>query len=123
MISFSRFKDLELAARLSDTAVSLLERDPEAWTQNRGYTVHIFYISHLRVPLSSTLLALEASVEAAFSMGDPYITLITLSSMAMTRLYLGHDMTQVEAFCNESPEDIPDWMNDTRGGASLIAVR
>lgn len=123
MISFSRFNDLELAARLSDTAASLLEHGLEAWTQNRGYTVHIFYIGHLRVPVSSTLLALEASLEAAFSMGDPYITLITLSSMAMTRLYLGHDMSQVEAFCNESPEDIHDWVDDTRGGASLIAVR
>jgi hypothetical protein len=123
MISFSRFKDLDLAARLSDTAVSLLEHGPKAWTQNRGSIIHTFYISSLRVPVSSMLLALETSLEAAFSTHDPYVTLITLSYMAMTRLYLGHDMSQIEAFCNESPEDIPDWINDTRGGATLIVIR
>lgn len=123
MISFSRFRDLELAVRLNDLALLLLERCPEPWTQSRGSIAHNLYVSHLRVPMASTLPVLEASLEASFSMGDPYITLISLSSMAMTRLSLGHDMVQLEAFCNESPEDIPDWMNDTRGGASLLAVR
>ncbi|PYI15478.1 hypothetical protein BO99DRAFT_249898 [Aspergillus violaceofuscus CBS 115571] len=123
MISFSRFRDLDLAVKLSDHALSLLERCPEPWTQGRGLIVHNLYVAHLRVPLSSTLPVLETSVETSFSMGDPYITLISLSSMAMTRLFLGHDMAQVEAFCNESPEDIPDWVNDTRGGATLLAVR
>ncbi|KAF7595847.1 hypothetical protein BBP40_004659 [Aspergillus hancockii] len=123
MISFSRFRDLELAVKLSDNALTLLERCPEPWTQSRGSIVHNLYVSHLRVPLSSTLPALEISVEASFSIGDPYITLISLSSMAMTRLFLGHDMTHLESFCNESPEDIPEWVNDTRGGASLLAVR
>lgn len=123
MISFSRFRDLELAVRLNDLALLLLERCPEPWTQSRGSIAHNLYVSHLRVPMASTLPALEASLEVSFSMGDPYITLISLSSMAMTRLSLGHDMVQLEAFCNESPVDIPDWMNDTRGGASLLAVR
>lgn len=123
MVSFSRFRDLELAVKLSDYALILLERCPEPWTQSRGSIVHNLYVSHLRVPLASTLPALEDSVETSLSMGDPYITLISLSSMAMTRLFLGHDMTQLESFCNESPEDLPDWTNDTRGGASLLAVR
>ncbi|PLN76279.1 hypothetical protein BDW42DRAFT_179039, partial [Aspergillus taichungensis] len=123
MVSFSRFRDLELAVKLSDYALVLLERCPEPWTQSRGSIVHNLYVSHLRVPLASTLPALEDSVETSLSMGDPYITLISLSSMAMTRLFLGHDMTQLESFCNESPEDLPDWTNDTRGGASLLAVR
>lgn len=123
MISFSRFRDLDLAARLSDLALMHLDRCPEPWTQSRGSIVHNLYVSHLRVPMASTLPALEDSLEVSFSMGDPYITLISLSSMAMTRLFLGHDMTQLEAFCNESPEDIPEWLNDTRGGASLVAVR
>ncbi|KAI9928928.1 hypothetical protein MW887_001321 [Aspergillus wentii] len=123
MICFSRFRDLELAVRLSDFALLLLERCPEPWTQSRGAIVHNLYVSHLRVPLASTLPSLEASLEASFSMGDPYITLVSVSSMAMTRFFLGHDMVQLEAFCNESPEDLPEWMNDTRGGASLLAVR
>jgi signal transduction histidine kinase/CheY-like chemotaxis protein len=123
MISMSRFKDVEYGSRLSDLSLELLERCPELWTQSRGSIVHNLYVSHLRVPMASTLPALEASLEASFSMGDPYLTLISISSMAMTRLYLGQDMTQLEAFCIDTPEEIPMWQQDTRGGASLIAVQ
>lgn len=123
MIAMSRFKDLEFGAELSDLSLSLLERCPELWTQSRGFIVHNLYVSHLRVSMASTLPALEASLEASFSTGDPYITLVSISSMAMTRLYLGHDMAQLEAFCVETPEEIPFWDKDTRGGASLLAVR
>ncbi|KAJ5721793.1 uncharacterized protein N7483_009727 [Penicillium malachiteum] len=123
MIALSRFKDIEFGAKLSDLSLSLLERCPELWTQSRGSIVHNLYVSHLRVPLASTLPALETSLEATFTMGDPYITLISISSMAMTRLFLGQDMGQLEAFCIDTPEDIPMWSQDTRGGASIIAVR
>jgi signal transduction histidine kinase/CheY-like chemotaxis protein len=123
MISMSRFKDVEFGSKLSDLSLDLLARCPELWTQSRGSIIHNLYVSHLRVPMASTLPALEASLEASFSMGDPYLTLISISSMAMTRLYLGQDMTQLEAFCMETPEEIPKWQQDTRGGASLIAVQ
>ncbi|CAG7992670.1 unnamed protein product [Penicillium olsonii] len=123
MISLGRFKDIEFGAKLSDLSLELLERCPELWTQSRGSIVHNLYVSHLRVPMASTLPALETSLEASFSMGDPYLTLISVSSMAMTRLYLGQDMTQLEAFCIEAPEEIPNWQRDTRGGASIISVQ
>ncbi|KAL2818829.1 hypothetical protein BJX63DRAFT_428899 [Aspergillus granulosus] len=123
MISFSRFRDLDLAVRLSELSLTLLERCPEPWTRSRGSMVHNFYIAHLRAPLSNALPALEACVEASSSLGDPYITLITMSAMAITRLALGHDLIHIETFCNESPEGMSDWENDTRGGASLVAVR
>ncbi|KAJ6028260.1 hypothetical protein N7540_003836 [Penicillium herquei] len=123
MIALSRFKDIEFGTKLSDLSLSVLERCPELWTQSRGSIVHNLYVSHLRVPLASTLPALETSLEATFTMGDPYITLISISSMAMTRLFLGQDMGQLEAFCIDTPEDIPMWSQDTRGGASIIAVR
>lgn len=123
MISMSRFKDLEFGSRLSDLSLELLEHCSELWTQSRGSVVHNLYVSHLRVPMASTLPALEASLEASFTMGDPYLTLISISSMATTRLSLGQDMAQLEAFCVETPEEIPMWQQDTRGGASLIAVQ
>ncbi|KAJ5361035.1 hypothetical protein N7541_001879 [Penicillium brevicompactum] len=123
MVSLGRFKDIEFGAKLSDLSLELLERCPELWTQSRGSIVHNLYVSHLRVPMVSTLPALEASLEASFSMGDPYLTLISISSMAMARLHLGQDMAQLEAFCVETPEEIPNWQRDTRGGASLISVQ
>ena len=57
--------------------------------------------------MASTLPALEASLEASFTMGDPYLTLISISSMAMARLYLGQDMAQLEAFCTEIRKKSP----------------
>ncbi|KAL4921897.1 hypothetical protein BDW62DRAFT_173623 [Aspergillus aurantiobrunneus] len=123
MITFSRFRDLELAVKLSELSLTLLDRCPELWTQSRGSIVYNFYIGHLRGPLASTLPALEASVETSLTLGDPYITLITISAMGLTRLFLGHDLVHVEAFCNDSPDEISDWMVDTRGGATLVTVR
>ncbi|KAL4782422.1 hypothetical protein BJX76DRAFT_358973 [Aspergillus varians] len=123
MITFSRFRDLDLAVKLSDLSLTLLDRCPELWTQSRGSIVYNFYIGHLRGPLASTLPALEASVETSLNLGDPYITLITISAMALTRLFLGHDLVHIETFCNEGPEDINDWAADTRGGATLVTVR
>jgi hypothetical protein len=123
MIAFSRFRDLDLAVRLSELSLTLLERCPEPWTRSRGSLVHNFYVAHLRAPLANTLPALEACVEASASLGDPYITLITMSAMAMTRLALGHDLVQIETFCNEAPVENSDWEKDTRGGASLVVVR
>ncbi|KAL4765426.1 putative sensor histidine kinase/response regulator [Aspergillus foveolatus] len=123
MIAFSRFRDLDFAVKLSELALTLLDRCPELWTRSRGSIVYNFYVGHLRGPLASTLPALEASVETSLVLGDPYITLITISAMAMTRLFLGHDLVLVETFCNESPMEINDWEVDTRGGATLVAVR
>ncbi|CBF83405.1 hypothetical protein AN3102.2 [Aspergillus nidulans FGSC A4] len=123
MIAFSRFRDLDFAVKLSELALTLLDRCPELWTRSRGSIVYNFYVGHLRGPLASTLPALEASVETSLVLGDPYITLITISAMAMTRLFLGHDLVLVEVFCNDSPMEINDWEVDTRGGATLVAVR
>ncbi|KAL4810039.1 hypothetical protein BDV18DRAFT_52126 [Aspergillus unguis] len=123
MITFSRFRDLELAIKFSELSLVLLDRCPDIWTQSRGSIVYNFYLGHLRGPLASTLPALETSVETSLTLGDPYITLITISAMGLTRLFLGHDLVQVEAFCTESPEEINDWEVDTRGGATLVAVR
>ncbi|KAJ5493210.1 hypothetical protein N7539_001956 [Penicillium diatomitis] len=123
MIALSRFKDLTFGFRLSNASISMLERCPDVWTQSRGSLVHNLYVSHLRVPMSSILPAIEASLETSFTIGDPYISLVSISSMAVTRLSLGHDMSQLEAFCQETPEDVPNWKEDTRGGASIIAIR
>ncbi|KAL4908014.1 hypothetical protein BDW74DRAFT_148417 [Aspergillus multicolor] len=123
MIAFSRFRDLDLGIKLSELALTLLDRCPELWTRSRGSIVYNFYVGHLRGPLSSTLPALEGCVETSLTLGDPYITLITISAMAMTRLFLGHDLVLVEAFCNEGPMEINDWEVDTRGGATLVTLR
>lgn len=123
MIALGRFRDLELAMRLSDYALSLIERCPEPLTQTRASITQNLYVNHLRIPVSSTLPALEAALETSFALGDPYLTLTSIWAMAMTRLYLGHDMAQLETFCNDSPEDHQSWMNNTGAGVCILATR
>ncbi|KUL85270.1 hypothetical protein ZTR_07973 [Talaromyces verruculosus] len=123
MIAFSRFRDFDTAVRLSDLAQSLTDSCTETWLKHRAAMIYNLFVSHLRVSMESSLPVLETLIESSLLSGDPYVALMSLSSMAMTRLYLGHDMAQLEMFCDESPMDIPEWPSDTRAGATIIGVR
>lgn len=123
MIALSRFRDLELATKLTSLGMTLFQRCPEPFTRTRASIAHNLYVSHLRSPISSILPDLEVALEASYAMGDPYIVLTGVCSMAMARLFLGQDMAQLETFCNEGPEDYPDWTSDTRGGVGILVIR
>lgn len=123
MIALGRFKDLEFAVKLTDLGVSLFGNCLDPFTQSRATVTHNLFVSHLRVPIASTLPILENSLEESFAMGDPYLSLCNVCCMATTRLYLGHDMLQLELFCDEGPEDYPSWKNDTRVGVCVLATR
>ncbi|PCG90264.1 hypothetical protein PENOC_102900 [Penicillium occitanis (nom. inval.)] len=123
MVAFSRFRDFDTAVRLSDLAQSLADSCTDTWLKHRAAMIHNLFVSHLRVSMESSLPVLETLIESSLLSGDPYVILMSLSSMAMTRLYLGHDMAQLEMFCDESPIDIPEWPSDTQAGATIIGVR
>ncbi|GAM42360.1 hypothetical protein TCE0_044r16260 [Talaromyces pinophilus] len=123
MVAFSRFRDFDTAVRLSDLAQSLADSCTDTWLKHRAAMIHNLFVSHLRVWMESSLPVLETLIESSLLSGDPYVILMSLSSMAMTRLYLGHDMAQLEMFCDESPIDIPEWPSDTQAGATIIGVR
>lgn len=123
MVTMSRFKDLELGAKLTNFSVSLLTLYKETWTQSRGNTIYHLFVSHLRVPIRATIPALESSLDVAYSNGDRFLTLINLSAMAMSRLYTGQDIAGLETFCTYGPEDITGWASDLRGGIIILAIR
>lgn len=123
MIAMSRYKDLELGAKLSDAAVDLLGRYNEPWIPARAVTVHNYFVNHMRVPMSTTLSRLESAMEAAFLLGERYLILMNISAMVFTRFCLGHDLGELEAMCNYAPEEIGDWENDPRGGVYIVSVR
>ncbi|KKZ67766.1 hypothetical protein EMCG_06532 [[Emmonsia] crescens] len=123
MIAMSRYKDLELGAKLSDAAVDLLDRYNEPWIPARAVTVHNYFVNHMRVPMSTTLSRLESAMEAAFLLGERYLILMNISAMVFTRFCLGHDLGELEAMCNYAPEEIGDWENDPRGGVYIVSVR
>ncbi|PGG95395.1 serine/threonine protein kinase [Helicocarpus griseus UAMH5409] len=123
MISMSRYKDLELGARLSDASVYFLETYDEPWIPARAVTAHNYFVNHMRVPMTTTLPLLESAMEAAFLLGERYLILMNISTMVFTRFSLGHDLAELEAMCNYAPEEVSDWANDPRGGVYIIAVR
>jgi tetratricopeptide (TPR) repeat protein len=123
MVAYSRYKDPELGARMSDLAFLLYDRYADVWSRGAGLTMQTSMVEHLRVPLRTSLPTLENAVEAAFAGTDPHPMLLSFASMAMARLYLGQDMSELESFCTETPEELDDWVHDTRGGAILVAVK
>ena len=123
MVTWSRFKDLELGAKLSAFAVSLIDIYKDKWAQSRGHAIYYLFLSHLRVPIRPMFPALENSLDAAYSCGDRFLTLINLSAMAMLRFYTGQDIAALESFCTYAPEDITGWGSDLRGGAIVLSVR
>ncbi|EER42214.1 sensor histidine kinase/response regulator [Histoplasma capsulatum H143] len=123
MIAMSRYKDLELGVKLSDAAVSLLNRFNEPWVPARAVTTHNYFVNHMRMPMSTTLPHLESAMEAAFLLGERYLILVNVSAMVFTRFCLGHDLGELEALCNYAPEEIADWENDPRGGVYIVSVR
>lgn len=123
MISLGRFRDLEMAVKLTDMEAALCDGCVNPFTQSRAAVTHNLYVSHLRVPFASTLPTLENSLEVSLAVGEPYLSLSSICSMAGARLYLGHDMAQVEAFCSEGPDNYPDWENDKRAGVCILAIR
>ncbi|KAL1969582.1 hypothetical protein VTN77DRAFT_8135 [Rasamsonia byssochlamydoides] len=123
MVAYSRYKDPELGARMSDLSFLLYDRYADLWTRGAGLTIQTSMVEHLRVPLRMSLPTLENAVEASFASGDPHIMLLSFASMATARLYLGQDMSELETFCTETPEELDDWVHDTRGGVVLVAVK
>lgn len=123
MIAYSRHKDLTFAARMSDLSLTIFESYAEPSSRGRGFILQAFMIEHLRIPLRTILPFIETSVEYAFSSNDPYLMLTSFGLMAANRLYLGQDMSEIETFCTDTPDEIVDWTRDVRGGVLLIAVK
>lgn len=123
MVAYSRHKDLEFAASMSDLSLLIFESYAEASSGGTGFILRYFMVEHLRVPLHAILPFLETSVEYAFNSNDPYLMLTSFGLMAATRLYLGQDMSEIEIFCTDTPDEIVDWTRDVRAGVQLVAVK
>jgi hypothetical protein len=85
--------------------------------------IYSYFLDHLRTPIRSTLPSLETLLENAFASGDRWGSLANILTMALTRLYLGQDMAEVEEFCTENAWVIKDWMmNDMRYGIIIHSI-
>lgn len=122
-ISYCRYKDREMAVALSDLALSFVDSSLDFRSQALNLGVHTTMVGHLQMPISASLPALEHAVQIAFASGDPHPMRLTFGSLALVRLQLGQDMPELEKFCAEAPEQLGNWMHDTRWGVFIVAVR
>lgn len=123
MVAYSRYMDLELAARMSDLALLLFETYSDSWSRGAGLTIHMTIVEHLRVPIRTAMPALSKAIESSFASADPHLMLLSYAAMALSRLFLGQDLSELEIFCTDTPEELGDWVHDPRGGVLLLAVR
>ncbi|KAH8695518.1 putative sensor histidine kinase/response regulator [Talaromyces proteolyticus] len=122
-IAFSRYKELDVAVRMSDLALLLFETYADPWSRGAGLTIHTWMVEHLRISLHAVLPAIEVAVDSSFTSNDPHLMLTSFAAMAATRFYLGQDLSELENFCNEAPEELADWMLEARSGVLLVSVK
>jgi tetratricopeptide (TPR) repeat protein len=123
MAAYSRHKDLDFAASMSDLSLVIFESYADPLSRGAGFILQSFMVEHLRVPLRTILPFIETSVEFAFNSNDPYLMLTSFGLMAATRLHLGQDMSEIETFCTDTPDEIIDWTRDVRSGVLLVSVK
>ena len=101
----------------------LLRRFNDTYTLGRGLTISILFVGHLFTPIRDHLHNLEEAVDYTISSGDRLGFFVAVGALAISRLYLGHDLSELESFCAYASDDFGDSTVDIRGSVLLIAVR
>ena len=122
-IGINRFQNPNFSRRVYEMSTPLMRKYGDSYTLGRGLCVNALFLLHLITPLSDHLSVYEEAIDHTLAAGDKTVYLLAIGLMAMYRLYLGHDMIEIESFCTYAPEDYGDWAGDLRGGVVLTATR
>ena len=123
MVAASRFGDMAFSSKLYKASEQLLRRYDDPYTLGRGLTLLSLFLGHLFAPIRDNIEWQEEALECCLVAGDKHTFLFSVAGIALSRLYLGGDMSELETYCSIGPEDFGDWANDLRGGVLLTAVR
>lgn len=123
MVAMTRFSDISFGRKLHAIGFQLLRRFNDPFTLGRGLCLSYLFLDHLLSPIRDHMGELEESVDHTLASGDKIVYLVSISSLASGRLFLGSNMADLESFCSYGPEDFGDWTGDLRGGVTLTAVR
>jgi signal transduction histidine kinase/predicted ATPase/DNA-binding NarL/FixJ family response regulator len=121
--TIGRFQDFELANQYGDTAQDFLTLYEDTWTRGRGWTLYSLFVGPFRTPIRNLLPVLENALDFSMQSDDRFVSLLNIGAMALTRLYAGQDLAEIEAFCTYGPEEFPEWEADVRGGTLVLAAR
>ena len=122
-VGMHRFHNAEFSHRVYELSTPLMKRYGDPFTLGRGLSINVLFFSHLLTPISDHLAMYEEAIDHTLVAGDKTLYLLAIGLLALYRLYLGHDMIEIESFCNYAPEDYGDWTGDLRGGVVLTATR
>ena len=123
MVATSRFGDMTFGLQTYKASQELLRRFKDPYTLGRGLTLLSLFLGHLFSPIRDNLELQEEAMEYCLVSGDKHTFLFSVAGLALSRLYLGVDMAELETYCSIGPEDFGDWAEDLRGGVLLTAVR
>ncbi|RMD43729.1 hypothetical protein DV735_g1398, partial [Chaetothyriales sp. CBS 134920] len=122
-VAISRHKDLQLGIFYGEIAQSYYETYDDGWSRGRGWTLYALFLGHFQTPMRNLLPILDNALEYSLASADTFASTLNIGSMALSRLWAGQDLVEVEAFCNYGPEEIVGWEFDARGGSLVTATR
>ena len=123
MTGLTRFGNVSFGRVTYAIGLRFLKRFNESSTTGRGLAISSLFIVHLLSPIRDHLAVLEEAVDHSLLAGDKIMFLVAVAGLALSRLWLGSDMADTEAFCSYAPEEFGNWAPDLRGGVMLISVR
>lgn len=123
VICIDRGKDLAFGIQMNDMSNDLLKLHGDSYLRGRGLAMSALFISHLSSPLRSAIEISEEAIDHSLVSGDKHVFLLCVAFIALSRLFLGDDMADIESYVGVGAEDFGDWANDMRGGIFLTACR
>lgn len=123
-ISVYRFNLIQAGLEFGNTALSIFNAfEGETYTRGRGLTLHALFLGHLQNEMSENFAHLSRGLEAASYAGDKILHVLNSGIVAAYRLWCSENLAEIEAYIGTVSEEFPDWQENFRGGAFLIAVR
>lgn len=123
IIAITRFNMVQLASKLGNIALSLINRWKDRYTMGRS-TIYSLFVGHIQAPLSASLNQAERALTYAIQAGDRISTILNFGIVGILRFFASSQrLPDLESFCTYCCEDVPNWHLDSLGGTILITVR
>ncbi len=123
-IAAGRFNMVQFATDLGAIAKRIFEMFPDDhYTLGRGQALQHLFLGHFEAPVGDLIPGLDNALQLSLSAGDRLLTLLNLGVQAHFRAMACYDLTELEAWIEDTPLDMRNWQQDLRGGVLLMTAR
>ena len=123
VVALARFGMTQFAVDMGNISLDLLYSARNAFSMARGQMLHSCFIGHVQYSMSLSIPRMEDANELASASGDRLSTILCYGLSAQTKFFASENLSDVEAYCQYSCEEIVNWSLDTRGGSLLVCTR